>query len=323
MVSHRSIGVALLAGLGLFLPAKSISQESLSDIPSFREGCQALEDERYGTAAEHFLATWDALLSADAGEVEKEFVATRLLETWVKNDEAGTAVHWLEKSPLLDPSPARLHWMAIAFQSQLRFSEAAEIYGVLRGLNDEPSSSLSLDHAFCLSMSGDLESAREILNSMVSPTSPEECLQTALIAGKLGDHENALRWLEGTGDLISAGNKLHLTSWHLVNLGRVEEASHLILDAFETETDPALRIQKILLLNELEQLGNIQVPRERIEAWASQRDSPLYEGAELFLALEAGEGLRVERLQSWLRQFPRNPFSDQVRLLLGLAPTLE
>ncbi|MEM6280358.1 MAG: tetratricopeptide repeat protein, partial [Verrucomicrobiota bacterium] len=115
----------------------------------------------------------------------------------------------------------------------------------------------------------------------------------------------------------------HLTSWHLVNLGRVEEASHLILDAFETETDPALRIQKILLLNELEQLGNIQVPRERIEAWASQRDSPLYEGAELFLALEEGEGLRVERLQSWLRQFPRNPFSDQVRLLLGLAPTLE
>ncbi|MEM1440796.1 MAG: tetratricopeptide repeat protein [Verrucomicrobiota bacterium] len=321
MRAFRQTGFILIAGLGLSFPLRGISQESLSDMPSFRDGCRALEDARYGTAAEHFLETWSTLETSGTGEVEKEFVTTRLLEAWVRNDDSETAVRWLEENPALNASTTRLRWMAIAFQKQLRFAEAAEIYGLLRGTPGEPDTSLALDHALCLAMVGDSETAKEILQTASAPTSPEEHLQAALIAGKVGDHEGALQWLQNTGESIRPMDRLHLTAWHLANLGQIKQATKAILDAYEVETDESLQTQKILLLNELEQLGNIEIPTERLEAWASQPESPLYEGAELFLAMnEADPGPRNRRLESWIERFPENPFSDHVRLMLDLPP---
>ena len=72
------------------------AQESLADLAPFREGCQALADERFGTAATHFRTCWELLEDSATDGPEGNFVAARLLEALVKDGAASAAVAWYD-----------------------------------------------------------------------------------------------------------------------------------------------------------------------------------------------------------------------------------
>lgn len=314
---RKWFSLALGGSLWLTAGGIALSQESLSDLPSFRDGCRALADARYGTASDHLLEALDTLAAEGAGEVEKEFVTSRLLEAWVKNDDAGKAVQWLDKNPSLAPSSARLRWTALALQKQLRFAEAAEAYSLLRGLPGDPAKATKLDHAFCLAMSGDITGANELLKTVSSVATPGGILQAALIAGKTSDHEAALKWLDGAGGKIDPLVKLNLQSWNLIKLGQVSEAFDLILESIRKEGSDDIRLRKFLLLEQAEKEGNTNAPRETLERWAVGENQSLAAGASLFLALTEPEGDEQQRqLSEWLEQHPGSPYSAEVRIRL-------
>ena len=295
----------------------SVSQESLSDLSSFRDGCRALADSRYGTASDHLLKAWDTLESEGAGEVEKEFVTSRLLEAWVKNDDTAKAVQWLDRNPSLAPSPARLRWSALALQKQLRFADAIEAYGPLRGLPGDPGETIRLNHAFCLAMLGDAAGANELLGTISSITTPDANLQAALICGKTSDHEAALKRLGAAGDQIDPLIKLNLQSWNLIQLGRTSEAFKLILESIREETDEKNRLRKFLILEQAEKTAMVKVPRETIESWASGDEAPLATGASFFLTItEPDEETLQPRLDAWTKKHPGNFYADEVRIRL-------
>src|SRR5690606_36848304 len=75
-------------------PTGATAQESLADLPEFREGCQALADERFETAVRHFEACWDIIEAGESGDAEENFVAGRLFEALVRGGSPRAAIQW-------------------------------------------------------------------------------------------------------------------------------------------------------------------------------------------------------------------------------------
>ncbi|MDF1656619.1 MAG: hypothetical protein P1U58_03335 [Verrucomicrobiales bacterium] len=315
---RRWFSIATCCSLWLSAGETARAQESLSDLPSFRDGCRALADARYKTAADHLRQVWERLEIEGAGEVEKEFVTTRLFEAWVKNGDTDHVVEWLDTNPSLDPSPARLRWTALALQEQLRFSDAAEAYSLLRGLPGASEETTGLDHAFCLAMSGDAAGANEQMQLVAPITTPAEHLQAALVAGKTSNHEAALNWLEGIEEAVDSVVKLNLQSWNLIQLGRSTEAFDKILTAIEEETVNEIRLRKFLLLEQAEKTSPAIAPRETLRAWASGEDSHLAEGASFFLAITGSDQEQLPvQLTEWLEQHNESIYAEEVRFRTG------
>ena len=75
------VSIAVLFGLVF----STTGEDSLADLKPFREGCQALVDERFETAVQEFQECWELLQGGDSGEAEKSFVIARLLEAFVRD----------------------------------------------------------------------------------------------------------------------------------------------------------------------------------------------------------------------------------------------
>lgn len=317
--SRQWLCPVLGAGLWLLSSSALLSQESLSDLPAFRDGSRALADSRYGTAVDHLREALETLEAEGAGEVEQDFVISRLLEALVKNGDESEAVRWLTENPALSPSPARLRWTAIAMQKQLRYSEAAEAYAQLRSAPGRDSRALALDHAFCLAMSGDPESATALLAEVPDITTAAESVRAALIAGKAGDHEAALRWIESASDGIDPLQRLNLRSWNLLRLGRVPEAFSLLLEAFAEADDAETQLRVLLLLEAAEAESGTKAPRDSFTSQAGDPASPHSAGAAFFLAAtETDPAQRQDRLTAALAQSPSGPFAAEASLRLQL-----
>ena len=68
----------LLSGIAMMFSLASPSlygQDSLADLDSFREGCQALADERFETAVTLFQECWKIIHTSEIGSAEENFVA--------------------------------------------------------------------------------------------------------------------------------------------------------------------------------------------------------------------------------------------------------
>lgn len=168
------------------------SQDGLVDLPSFREGCQALADHRFGSATEYFSKTWEMLEAGEAGGIEKNLVASRLLESMVRNDDSATATEWMAKHTLLSPPPNTVYWMARALKAEERFAEAAELFQTLA--TNAPDAFL-YERAVCIARSGDTEEAFALIKDH-EPDGPAEVLASARIAMDAGETEAAEAFLK-------------------------------------------------------------------------------------------------------------------------------
>ena len=157
---------AAIFAIAALLPQMGKSQESLVDLPSFRDGCQALADERFQTAITSLQESWNAVIGDAGGDVERDFVASRLLEAFVRNGETDKAANWLRAHPLLASSNDTLYWSAIVHRSEEEFSAAARLFGELAGRLPEPDRTISTSRAVCLTLGDNQNTAWESITAL-------------------------------------------------------------------------------------------------------------------------------------------------------------
>lgn len=270
----------LALSLALLSPARA--QESLADLVPFREGCQALADERFGTAVTHFRACWDLLEQGETTGPEGNFVAARLLEALVKDGAAAEAVIWFEALEGFLPTPATCYWIAAALEAEERFAEAAEYYQLHLAATPGAPPSVLLNRAVCLSRSGQREAAFDLVASAIQPTTPDETLRLAQIAAAAGRTQAALTFLQKAdpADTSWAPLRLSLTrlrSALLWQRGDRKGAVATVFTLLDLATNPEEARQGFLLLETLLEGERPTGLAERLKAWV---ESPTYPGQE-------------------------------------------
>lgn len=278
-----------IAGLFLILisAGTGAAQESLADLPSYRDGCQALADERFETAVEHFSATWDTLVSSESGDTEKDFVASRILQSFFKNDDAKGAVDWLRRNPFQAPSPETLHWVALAYQTEEHFAEAITVYKKLVSELAPPPGEILLNFAICLTNQGSVQQAFEITEELPGWESTSANLARAQIAGLAGKHQTALALsnsISSRTDLLPEEVK-RISKIRIYSLAQIKDfkgaASHA-LTLINSATEPEEILQAFLLLESIFPTGIKMPDLPGLESILSDEDHPAQETALLF-----------------------------------------
>lgn len=180
-----------IAAFVLFASA-AFAQDGLVDLPPFQNGCQALADDRYKSAIEHFSKTWKTLEQEEGGEIEKNLVASRLLESMVRNGDSTAAARWMSDHTLLGPTPNTVYWMARALQEEERFVEAAELYQSIAASDPDD---FAHERAVCLARSGEVEEAFSLVKER-TPKTEAEMLAYARIAMDADEKEAAQKFLQ-------------------------------------------------------------------------------------------------------------------------------
>lgn len=310
--------VALLA-----FAALASAQENLADLPPFREGCQALADERFETAASRFRECWALLREAGASGPEENFVAARLLESLVRDGASAAAVSWLEATPGFQPTAATSYWIARALQTEERFAEAAEHYQVhLAAVSDAPRA-LVIDRAVCLARSDRPGAACDLVAGL-SPESPREALRLAQIAAAGARTTEALAILpkeEETDDPEWLALRLplaRLRSSLLVDLGNRAGAVATVLRLVETSPDAEAARRAFLLLETHLEGQRPAVLAERFAAWEADTAFVGREAAVLYRHLLLDdEPARSESLRRFAAETDNAALKLEARLRLG------
>lgn len=282
----------LALSLALLSPARG--QESLADLVPFREGCQALADERFGTAVTHFRACWDLFEQGETTGPEGNFVAARLLEALVKDGASLEAVIWFEAQEGFLPTPATSYWIAAALEAEERFAEAAEFYQLHLAATPGAPPSVLLNRAVCLSRSGQREAAFDLVASAIQPATPDETLRLAQIAAAAGRIQEALTFLQRAEPADAAWAPLRLSLTRLRSAlqwqrGDRKGAIATVFALLDLATNPEEARQGFLLLETLLEGERPTGLAERMKAWG---DSPTYPGQEtarLFQLILLGE----------------------------------
>ncbi|MEX2579487.1 MAG: hypothetical protein WD342_10560 [Verrucomicrobiales bacterium] len=318
---------ALLLWLGSFplLATVSTGQESLADLEPFRRGCQALDDDRFESAADHLEEAWLVLTVGDAGDIEKNLVASRLLQALVRNGDSADAVARFAGDPGFRPSTETTYWMAKAFQEQERFAEAAEFYEALLSSKPNRSDTLVVNRAVCLARSGDEEAAFDLVRDR-KPRNPNEALAFARIALGAGEFSTALDILDSTGDGMEGEPPLAfpaaiLRVRVLSELNRTNEAvseTVELIDAASTEDEVR---QSFFLLEQA--AGDPEAPplTEELNRWQADPDGFKAQAAEYYEVVLAAE---PDELPSALKRFLDDAgdhrFALEARLRLAEHP---
>lgn len=297
--------LALLWATGQ-LPA--IAQESLADLGSFRNGCQALADQRFETAAEELKKAWVVLESEEAGDVEKNFVAVRLVEALVRNGDSAAAVEWSRKHAEFQLDPQSTRWIALAYQNEKLFSEAADLYNSLasgNSLNREA----KIDRALCLSASGQGSLAYEIAVECGEPISPSESVLFARIATRAEEFEAADAFLSNIdSEQLTPEEKslvFRIRLWKLLRQGKRDEAARLVCDRIDSAANSEEARHGFLLLESISQDTSSSETAARLKDWIENPEHPASEAARLFEAiLTKPLEERVSRLTGYLGGSP-------------------
>lgn len=340
----RAVGRAvdwtrLAAAALLFLaPAYSSGQDSVSDIPSFRTGCQALADGRYSSAADSFLESWRVLLESEAGEAEKDLVAARLLESLVRDRRIAEASTWIDQYSPAQPSRATLTWTARAFQESGRYADAAAAYEELASRQAPVSRSTTIDRVTCLTLSGNEEAALALLlGSALTPETTTERLRFAQIAARAEDFDAALRFLGPPtapdpgaplrhDTLLAVVSLRHwLTDRSVSETATAEEDFFAEVVALIASSRSSLEAHRSFLL--LEEITGGAPPTkllDRIESIVAEETHPASEVSAFFLPLlRAGHGGAEPVLEEFLASGLADPLAEEARLRLdpeGVEP---
>lgn len=313
----------LLAGAALGCAAPSAAQEGLADLPAFREGCQALADERFETAKTRFLECWELLSEREISGPENGFVAARLLESLVRGGDSAAAIEWQTvHQAALDPTSH--YWLAVALQLQERYAEAIPHYQNHLAGSVEPRSHAKLDLAICLTRSGSPAEAWDLISAAERPASPAERLRHAQIAAAAGQSREALAIAgsiveEATGaDPGLALPLLRLRAALHLRLNDRDTAAEVLYTGIESATDPATIRRAFVLLEVMFHEGPPPGLATRLEQWEKRTGSPQSEAAALFRIILLGdEAGRAEALAAFARRSPSPDLRLEARLRLG------
>lgn len=283
---HRLLSVAAL--LLAHQAISGVGQENLVDLPSFRTGCQALLDERFGSAIEAFRATWDQSVEAGAGDIEKDFIASRLLESFVRNGETRSAVDWIHGHPLNGSSPETTRWKALAFYTEGRYAEAAIQFSVLQNAIQELPADLLLAFADSHSRSGKIDLAFELIADLPPAQNLSDSVQITSILARAGKFEKALGILVEPGETTDEAlelTHLRLKTSLLLRLNRGDEAIALLLENIETAQSEQEALTGLLLLESARVSSEYPPLQSHLGDWSENLDHPASSAARFFSPL--------------------------------------
>lgn len=312
-------GPCLAAALALLLwvgvPEPAHAQKNLADLAPFREGCQALADERFETAVTRLRECWDLIREGNATGPEANFVAARLLEAMVRDGNGGAAVEWLKENEGFQPDAGSSLWIAAAYQAEERFAEAAEHYQIVLSARSVPEPSLLLNRAICLARSGQPETAYELVRQL-KLSAPEEVLRLAQIAASAGMDKEALSILESAETAGPAWDPLRLPLARiraslLLRQGNRPAALAAVYDAVSKSPDAEAARKAFLLLEVVLEGGRPGGLSERLDAWSGDASFPGRECAALYRHLLLEE--EPARTGS-LRQFAANTADPSLKV---------
>lgn len=276
---------SLACGL-LVLPG--ISQENLVDLAFFRSGCQALEDERFGSAADSFRATWEERVGAGAGDVEKDLIASRLLEALVRNGETRAAIVWMDTHPTVNPSPETIRWKALALHEEGRYAEAAVQYSILQNTMQALPPDLQLGMASCFSRSGKNDLAYDLISDLPPAETVSDAVEVGSILAQAGKYDEALDSLlepkETTTDELALA-QLRLKTTLLLKLNRGDEAIALLFENIETAETEQDALTGLLLLEAARVSSGYPPLKSHLGDWSENRDHPASDAARFFAPL--------------------------------------
>lgn len=311
-----------------FLPADGSAEEGLADLTSFREGCRALTDERFESSIDLLKNTWSTLMGVGGGDVEKDFVASRLLEAFVRNNESGEAVSWLNEHPLPSRSDKTLYWAAVAQMSEEDFQEAARSFRELLNRQPEPDRVISVALAGCLAASNEPESSWEIVASLGDPESAQEAITFAYIAHRAKRNSAALNYLGFVRDTGKTERKFlfPVTAFraHLTALegGSAKEISDLVVQLVESATTEKEALHSFLLFEEVTPTELERWLAKSADKWAEMDGHPAALCHKFFSTLYAPENENSLRsnLLNWAKTFPESiTASESILRLAKLA----
>lgn len=292
-----------VAAAVMLMAADSVrAQESLADLVPFREGCQALADERFETAVSRFRECWDLLKDGDAAGPEANFVAARLLEAMVRDGSGAAAVEWLRENEGLQPDAATSIWIADAYQSEERFAEAADHYQIVLSAGAVSDPLIKLNRAICLARSGQEAAAFDLLGEF-KPSTPAEVLRLAQVAAAAGKDKEAMAILEAGGTAQPTWDSLRLPVARLraslyLRQGNRNAALATIYDLISKAADAESSRRSFLLLEAVLENARPEDLAGRFDAWISDEAFPGREYARLYRSLLLdGEPARSEALR--------------------------
>lgn len=322
--SRSGLAEAALAVVLLSAPGGSAAQESLADLHDFREGCQALADEQFEKAIRHFEACWKVIEESESGDAEENFVAGRLLESLVRGGATSTAIEWVREHPNLRPSPETSRWIALAFQKEERFDEAADHYNIYLSAVPDAGNTASINRSICLARSGKPEAAFELVYGLVTPASPAETMRLAQISVAAARYAEALQYLAGIAPADAASPALRFPLGQLrtaiqLRTGQRADAFATIYQLIDTAPDPAEARLAFLLLEQL--IDDGRPPADlpgRFDAWEARTDFAGKEAAALFrpLLLPGDSDLR-ETLLTLAARLAHPDIREEYRLRLA------
>jgi tetratricopeptide (TPR) repeat protein len=313
------VSIAVLFGLVF----STTGEDSLADLKPFREGCQALVDERFETAVQEFQECWELLQGGDSGEAEKSFVIARLLEAFVRDGSSSDAIVWFEKHPSIQPSPQTGLWLALAYQTEERFAEAADFYSLFLSSATDVPVGILINEAVCLSRSGKPDAAFDLVNGTVVASNREESYRLAQIATAAKRYGEALTYLSFPDETKNAAHwsslpETQLRIFLLSKNGRQHEAVETTYALIEAAPD--LESARLAFLV-LEQLASSGIPPDlaaKFTAWLAGADSPAKVAAGLFQWLiPFPAATQIPRLEEYLDSSPPPELAAQARIRLA------
>jgi TolA-binding protein len=306
-----------------FWCTQATSAASLADLGAYRDGCQSLSEGHYKSASEQFLETWDLLQQSGGGDLERDFVASRLLESFVRNSEASLATKWLEENPIIAPSGSTLQWAGIAFYEEERFTEAAETFGTLINSGKTEDRNITLRYLRSLALSGSAAEALAAASSMFAPISQRERAELARIAVLAENHGEALRILEDTTTPQELSFSERLTATRikiaaLVGLNRNTEAAEIACEIIDLAEDTSKSLVGFLLLESTGVDPNDTAIRTRIDGWINDSSHPATITASFFEEVLFSVGADLTQALKITASTPDHPLQHEARLRLSL-----
>lgn len=307
----------------------ALSQESLADLPSFRQGCVALEDGRFETATALFEKTWQTLKTGEAGDAEKDFVTSRILRSFAENDSYSEGLLWLRENPLVAPSSETNLRAAQVYQAAELFAEAAESYKKLIAKHVTLDPGLALNYAICLARSNEPKAAFEVIASLPSPFSPEEVIRSAQISAGAAEYEAALNLLNQVVSDDTISPELRLQSiqtrvYSLEHLGRNAEAVEVVSRLIQTAATSEEALIALLILEQSIAGKPISELKGQMQDWPEGKAHPAAPAIALFNLLWFSP---PDKLVSGLKQLEsttkEKSIIAEIRLRLALTSTEE
>ncbi len=326
---QASFFLASLAVVLANVHSGALCQESLADLPSFRQGCIALEDRRFETATALFEKTWQTLKEGEAGEAEKDFVTSRILRSLVENGSHSEALLWLRENPPVSPSSQTSLRAAQVFQAEELFAEAAESYKKLiaKGITLDPR--LALNYAICLARSDEPEAALNIIKLLPPPDSIEETIRRAQISAGAGQHKAALNLLDQVVVDEKESPELRLPTlqtriYSLEHLGRNTEAVEVVSRLIQSAKTSEEALIAFLILEQTVTGKSISGLKGKMQQWSEDHNHPAAPTIALFnLLWFSPPDELVSRLQKLKSETEEKPIVAEIELRLAITNTEE